>query len=185
VTQEHLDARRRQILDAAARCFARNGFHATSMNDILAAARLSNGAVYRYFRGKDEIIIALSSRVADRMVERLGRIAAQDPPPSIARLIDAMHEGEQDMDSALLVQIWAEAARNPAVEQIMRRHGERMRDTIRSVLMSRAPGQSADVVEGFVALSAGVFLSQTRFAGDACTEHLTDAVRVLLSNEPA
>ncbi|MGW9069182.1 helix-turn-helix domain-containing protein, partial [Streptomyces yangpuensis] len=51
VSQAHLDARRRQILDGATRCFTRNGFHATSMQDVLKEVDLSAGAVYRYFSG--------------------------------------------------------------------------------------------------------------------------------------
>lgn len=63
VSQEHLDARRRQILDGAALCFARNGFHATSMQDVLKEVDLSAGAVYRYFSGKEELIAAIVTEV--------------------------------------------------------------------------------------------------------------------------
>jgi AcrR family transcriptional regulator len=59
VTQEHVDARRRQILSAALRCFAREGFHRTTMQDIFREADLSPGAVYSYFTGKDELIGAI------------------------------------------------------------------------------------------------------------------------------
>lgn len=175
VSQEHLDARRRQILDAAAGCFARNGFHATSMTDIQAAAGLSTGGVYRHFAGKDNIIVALTNQVVDSMVERL-RDTAEEGTPSVARLIEAMHAGA---DAALMVQIWAEAGRNPKIAEIMRRHGDRLRATVRSVL---APCGS-DLVEGFVALSVGVFISQTRFGVDAPTDRLTCAVRELLAQE--
>ncbi len=56
VTQEHSLARRQQIIDAAYRCFSRNGFHQTSMRDIYQEAGLSAGAVYHYFESKHEII---------------------------------------------------------------------------------------------------------------------------------
>jgi TetR/AcrR family transcriptional regulator, transcriptional repressor of aconitase len=59
VTQEHVDARRRQILSAALRSFARQGFHRTTMQDIFREADLSPGAVYSYFGGKDELIAAI------------------------------------------------------------------------------------------------------------------------------
>ena len=59
VTQEHVDARRRQIVSAALRCFAREGFHRTTMQDIFREADLSPGAVYSYFEGKDELIAAI------------------------------------------------------------------------------------------------------------------------------
>lgn len=50
---------RRRVLDAAAQCFTRNGFHATSMHEICAAAGMSPGALYRYFPSKEAIIIAI------------------------------------------------------------------------------------------------------------------------------
>ena len=56
VTQAHLEARRQQILDAAFGCFARQGFHQTTMQDICREAELSPGAVYRYFDSKEAII---------------------------------------------------------------------------------------------------------------------------------
>jgi TetR/AcrR family transcriptional regulator, transcriptional repressor of aconitase len=59
VTEEHVGARRRQILSAALRCFAREGFHRTTMQDIFREADLSPGAVYSYFKGKDELIGAI------------------------------------------------------------------------------------------------------------------------------
>ena len=82
VSQAHLDARRRQILDAARRCFLRNGFHATSMQDVLAEAGLSAGAVYRYFRGKDEIIAAIAGEAVSEVAGALdGAFDTDDPPP--------------------------------------------------------------------------------------------------------
>lgn len=62
VTQAHLDARRQQILEAAQRCFARQGFHRTSMQDICEESGLSPGAVYRYFPGKAQIIAAVCAQ---------------------------------------------------------------------------------------------------------------------------
>jgi len=50
--------RRQHILTSAWRCFSRDGFHATSMDDIIAATGMSSSAVYRYFRSKEEIIRA-------------------------------------------------------------------------------------------------------------------------------
>jgi len=60
VSEAHLDARRGQILKAACRCFARSGISETSIQDICHEAKLSVGAVYRYFRSKEQIIEAIA-----------------------------------------------------------------------------------------------------------------------------
>jgi hypothetical protein len=52
VSQQYRDARRRELLEAAGRCFAENGFLSTSMQDLFEASGLSAGLVYRYFRSK-------------------------------------------------------------------------------------------------------------------------------------
>jgi TetR/AcrR family transcriptional regulator, repressor for uid operon len=54
-----MEERRLQILLDAAACFAKHGFHATSMREICKAAKLSAGAMYHYFASKDDIIAAM------------------------------------------------------------------------------------------------------------------------------
>ena len=63
VSDEYLEQRRRQILDAAQRCFARKGFHETSMQDVFRESGLSAGAVYRYFKSKNELVVSAGASV--------------------------------------------------------------------------------------------------------------------------
>ena len=70
VSEEHVTARREQILEAARACFRRNGLHNTSMQDRIHEAGLSVGAVYRYFKSKDEIINAIASTVVGTSADR-------------------------------------------------------------------------------------------------------------------
>jgi AcrR family transcriptional regulator len=64
VSEQHAAARRRQIVEAASRCFARRGFHRTTMKDIFRESGLSPGAVYTYFFGKDDLIAAVAEDAA-------------------------------------------------------------------------------------------------------------------------
>ncbi|WP_220448150.1 TetR/AcrR family transcriptional regulator [Nonomuraea diastatica] len=116
--KEHLEARRRQILDAARRCFIRNGFHATSMQDILAEADLSAGAVYRYFKSKDDIIAATAS---EAVAELAATFEADESatPPGLDDIVDVVLQvGRPPLSGSresaqFLVQVWAEALRSP------------------------------------------------------------------------
>ena len=54
------ETRRRQILDAALRCFSRDGFHATTTADIVRESGVSQGTLYLYFATKDDIVVALA-----------------------------------------------------------------------------------------------------------------------------
>ncbi|WP_424870914.1 TetR/AcrR family transcriptional regulator [Streptomyces sp. SAI-229] len=131
VSQEHLDARRRQILDGAASCFARNGFHATSMQDVLKETDLSAGAVYRYFRGKDELIAAIVTEVLDTVRGILEQAIQESPPPTpdvlIPRALTRMREqrpatldGGEWMFPRLMIQVWTETTRSPELAAVLR-----------------------------------------------------------------
>ena len=56
------EARRTQILDAAVRCFARRGYYATTIEDLVAETGLSRGALYLYYPSKEAIYLAISER---------------------------------------------------------------------------------------------------------------------------
>jgi AcrR family transcriptional regulator len=126
VSAEYLAGRRAEILAAAVRLFAANGFHATSMADIISASNLSAGAVYRYFRSKEELIASVAdvaTATADEVfAELLSGDATPSPDEAVTTMIDAitvrlMHNeefGGVDL-SRVAVQVWAEALRNPEV----------------------------------------------------------------------
>ncbi|HWM36701.1 MAG TPA: TetR/AcrR family transcriptional regulator [Streptomyces sp.] len=128
VSQEHLDARRRQILDGARRCFTRNGFHATSMQDVLKEAGLSAGAVYRYFRSKEEIVAAVAAETLASVRESYAAVAAADPPPTPDELFGSVlgalrkflgEPADQRALPQLLLQVWGETLRNPELARVL------------------------------------------------------------------
>lgn len=92
VSEEHLERRRQQILDAARSCFVRKGFHQTSMQDVFIESGLSAGAVYRYFKSKDELILALASTAAGDIRTQMTAVIHSDPLPTPADLVARMTE---------------------------------------------------------------------------------------------
>jgi AcrR family transcriptional regulator len=69
VSQDHLDARRRQILDGARACFARYGYEGATVRRLEEATGLSRGAIFHHFRDKESLFLALAEDEAHRMAE--------------------------------------------------------------------------------------------------------------------
>ena len=111
--------RRSEILAAAQACFARSGFHQTSMQEICAEAAMSPGSLYRYFRSKEEIIAGIAER--DR-AETAQQFAAVDRAGNFFDGLAALaqhHLVERSVEEvALCAEIMAESRRNPAVARI-------------------------------------------------------------------
>lgn len=125
VSEDHLAQRRRQIVDAARRCFIRKGFHQTSMQDIFREADLSAGAVYRYFKSKNDIIRAIATETQGGVVRELEALLGADPLPPlheiVGRFAERIEAGLRD-DGVLQIapQGWAEAVHNPELRGIVR-----------------------------------------------------------------
>jgi TetR/AcrR family transcriptional regulator, transcriptional repressor of aconitase len=120
VTAQYRDARRDQILSAARRCFLRNGFHATSMQDLFAEAGLSSGAVYGYFPSKDDVIIAIAEENVRHVVEMIHEVANGEPGRPIGSVLADMVNVVRAKDAeeglaGLAVLAWSEALRNPVL----------------------------------------------------------------------
>jgi AcrR family transcriptional regulator len=114
--------RRQHILTSAWGCFSRDGFHATSMDDIIAATGMSSSAVYRYFRSKEEIIRASAEegvvRVGEIFVALLDRDPCPDPAETLTILVAELHRRTDHPDydmTRLALQTWAEALRDPVL----------------------------------------------------------------------
>lgn len=69
VSQDHLDARRRQILDGAQVCFARHGYEGATVRRLEEAIGLSRGAIFHHFKDKESLFLALAEDEATRMAD--------------------------------------------------------------------------------------------------------------------
>lgn len=122
---------RDRLLEAAAAVFARQGFHATSVDEVAEAAGYSKGAVYSNFESKEELFLALLDRHVDQAIEHLERLLAQAEPAARARLVGDGRDGMAvfDRDWLLLeTEFVLYAARNASARaQVARRQAHTMR----------------------------------------------------------
>lgn len=114
--------RRTQILEAAVVCFAKHGFHQASMHDISAEAGISVGLIYRYFQNKEAVIAAM----ADRHKQEIhGLVERARQAPSLLEALEILFtahccEDSPRVISAFVVDLYAEASRNPQMADLVR-----------------------------------------------------------------
>jgi AcrR family transcriptional regulator len=125
VTQAHIEARTDAITGAATRVFAEKGFARATMQDIATEAGLSAGAIYRYFRSKEEIIEAMGEETVRRnavVQEIRGQGGTIEVLNGLADLFFAhLKEPDTFLGECVDLELWAEARRNPRVRESLQR----------------------------------------------------------------
>jgi AcrR family transcriptional regulator len=135
VSEEHRSARREQILRATWRCVARQGFHKTTMADVIAESGLSAGAVYGYFRSKDQILTAIADRsigTVDQVFHDLLADGAAPHPADVLQaaldqLLDVAAQKDGDL-TMIAVQAWGEAVRGGEIHDMVKPRLAGLRD---------------------------------------------------------
>lgn len=189
VSDEYRDARREQIMDAARRCFLRNGFRETSMQDLFAESGLSSGAFYRYFSGKDELILAIAKdnfrdvldtirTVAEKSAGSLGEALA-----NAVELVDAKHAANGQ--GGIAVQVWAEALRNPRLAAEFTGLLRGVHDEIAALVRTQQAGGtlpagvSADAITSILLGTVPGYIVQLALMGPEAPTGVPDALRAL------
>ena len=97
-TSPKWQARRQSIVDTSARLFAKNGYHATGINELCDANDLGKGALYHYIDSKEDLLAAIHDRVMDEVMAGADRVAAAGGTPSAQltmlgrELLDVIHQ---------------------------------------------------------------------------------------------
>jgi TetR/AcrR family transcriptional repressor of uid operon len=132
--------RRFQILEAALVCFAKRGFHQTSMHDISGEAGISVGLIYRYFENKEAVISAMAARHKEEIQQMLERARQAPSLLESLEILFTAHccENEPRLVSAFVVDLYAEASRNPHLADLTRDVLETAMAGVRD-LIARAP----------------------------------------------
>ena len=126
VPEAYLKLRREQIIGAAVSCFARKGFHKTTMQDICRAADLSPGAVYNYFDSKEAIVAACAEMAQERNEKMLSMISESEDAITAYKKISGAwfsmikQEGMED-GIKFDLELWAESTRNEKVAMSLRK----------------------------------------------------------------
>ncbi|MET9045706.1 MULTISPECIES: TetR/AcrR family transcriptional regulator [unclassified Streptomyces] len=159
VTQAHLDARRRQIVEAATAAFTERGFAGTSMADIVRATGLSTGAVYRYFPSKEHLVLAVVAG-RDGQQER-GGFPSESAAALLGRLTGYIAPPDGTAHARLVSLIWGDAAVTPQLATVARerhdalqRHLTSLLDTERTTGREDGPEPEDSTAVAQVALAA-------------------------------
>jgi AcrR family transcriptional regulator len=190
VSQEYRAARREQILDAARRCFVRDGFHETSMQDLFAESGLSAGAVYGYFASKEEMVLAIALENMRDIVTMIHSFATSHRQGGIGAALGDVLEvvcakhADNDL-GAMAVQVWSEALRNPDLARRFDAQLVPMRADLASLVRTYQasghlpPDASAESLATlFMAMIPG-FILQLAMFGPQAVAGVPDAARAL------
>ncbi|MFN3302363.1 MAG: TetR/AcrR family transcriptional regulator [Roseateles sp.] len=156
-------ARRQQVLDAAAECFRRRGFHAASMAEIAKTAGMSPGHIYNLFENKDDIIAAIVERDCEEVLARIAEFQQEGDllQKLLAGAEQAIDEHSQVAKSALQLEVLAEAGRNPKLAAVVRQSqalvNEKAQDLIRQSLGEHATALTPQEVQARALLLGALF----------------------------
>ena len=159
--------RRTQILDAALICFAKRGFHQASMHDISAEAGISVGLIYRYFENKDAVISAMADRHKKEIHEVLERARRAPTLLESLEILFTAHccEDAPQVVSAFVVDLYAEASRNPHVADLVRDVLQTAMDGVTDLIARSPEAESAahglkphELAELIFAVSRGMLM---------------------------
>lgn len=181
------ERRRGQILEAARACFRERGFRQTTIEEICAEARISPGALYRYFDSKADIVaaIALDARAeAEAMLDRL--TSAEGLIDGLAEMARAFFETFEQGDAALLADIWAEAARDPLLAKALQQRDRIAVGRVAAAIEKAGRSGSVypalspeDAAEMLIAALEGLALRRALAPGDAVSRFRTLALHIL------
>ena len=112
------EEKRRQILDAAVRVFARSGFHTSRVGDIAEEAGVAHGLLYHYFSSKDEVLETIFREQWSVLVDRISAIEESGEPAidqlrHVAAIVLRNWRHQPDVIRVLVREI----ARSPEVQQ--------------------------------------------------------------------
>jgi AcrR family transcriptional regulator len=126
-------------------CFARRGFHLTTMNDISVEAQISVGLIYRYFESKDAVITFMGSEHLADLREVLGQARRATTLFEALELIAVCHCEEQPehIHVAFVADLFAEAARNEQVRALVRDVTEFFIDSVTDLIATSEEATAA------------------------------------------
>ena len=194
ISPAHEQQRREQILQAAMACFARQGYHATSMDDVVRESGLSVGAIYSYFSSKEELFLSLCDYRTEQTLAYLNDLFRR-PGPFGDKFTEAIDFFFRQLSEDLVplarvnVEFLSEAAKSQRIKERQQRRCETIRQFLRWLLtearMSGTIHPELDLdaaVDLMIALNEGVVLMSVAGLRQVPLDRLKPAYIALLNS---
>ncbi|MEU4194967.1 TetR/AcrR family transcriptional regulator [Kribbella sp. NPDC026611] len=193
VTEEHRLARRAQIVAAARTCVIEQGFHKTTMADVIQESGLSAGAVYSYFKSKEAIVAAIAEDALSAIDELFEKLLASAEPLSplmalertIAHVVTVAEAPGGDV-TRVAVQAWAESLRNEEIHEVAKGKYCQLRDHFLDIVRRAQADGTVDpdvdplhIAQVMFGMIPG-FVLQRLLIGDVTPETYSAGLRALL-----
>jgi AcrR family transcriptional regulator len=185
-------------MEAARACLQQHGLEAVSMEMIVASSGLSTGAVYGYFKGKDEIINAIVTEGTTELAEELLPILTDSEPGSLPDLTEKVlrtivHFGQKTRGTdRLLVSIhgWSHSQSDPKLKAATRSSYRKLKglftEAVRRYQTAGTfdPGVDPDQLGELLTSVCLGFVAQRALSGSADVQAHVGAIRALIQSSP-
>lgn len=122
ITEEQRFSRKREIAEAAARCFRRKGFEATSMGDIIAEAGISAGSIYLHFESKQDLVHQITERILSARWMELADLPRRDPLPSPSQVVrEYIDRLRANSGAEIRLHVWSTSLHDADLADLMAR----------------------------------------------------------------
>ena len=193
---EEIALRRREIVEAARRCFIRSGFHQTTTDEICREASITPGGLYHYFSNKEELIKAVVQYAADSALQIIQEAATTEPDPRSALrrmggfFLQAFYEPDFDNVARLDLETWSEAMRSDDLLRMLHQGRGATRDSIAEVIREGVRrGDLTDKIDPtalanlFTAIVTGLRVGRLLGPNDADPNKVMEALGILIRGE--
>jgi TetR/AcrR family transcriptional regulator, transcriptional repressor of aconitase len=196
ISEDQRQARRDQIIAATWRCFSRRGIQATSMEEIIREASLSAGAVYLYYKSKDELILAAGSAAYLELRALLLPVLAKEkplPPAAFVREVTraiTKHAQRRELDfNAIILMCWGEAQSNVKMKELIADGQVAYREALTAIVSKwqkrgdiPAKGKPANAAKVMLSLFLG-FIVQSAMIGGIDPDTTAKGIESLISSQ--
>ncbi|NQW15854.1 MAG: TetR/AcrR family transcriptional regulator [Chloroflexi bacterium] len=168
VSDEYLEERKQEIICAAEICFANQGIHGTTLEDIRSEAGVSKGAVYHYFKSKEDIVDGLRDRSQSEDTTKLEDVVKDGSPFDNVCNVFAFAANRnlgkrRNVDARVALFLWAEALINERIMASQMRLMNEPRDVVRDLIkQAQADGDIAidlepdGIIDALIAFAFGM-----------------------------
>lgn len=133
VSEEYKEKKRQELLQSAMECFGEKGYHESTIDDIVAHSGMSKGAVYNYFKTKEEIYLTLLDRGIEKSYSDLTNSLSKENSATakLRKVIESFknidyYNNEKKMNwGSVQLEFWVNASRYDELRVLLRQYDER------------------------------------------------------------